>query len=93
MRLNSARHRKFRGLSPLSKRAHLGPGQNNYLEGWVNVDDNLVSSNPDIWADLRYKLPYPDDSLDAIYSHHVIEHLPDLDAHFEEIFRCLRPGA
>jgi predicted SAM-dependent methyltransferase len=27
-----------------------------------------------------------------MYSHHVIEHLPDLDGHFRDVFRCLRPG-
>ena len=25
-------------------------------------------------------------------SHHVIEHLPNLDSHFCEMYRCLRPG-
>ncbi len=27
-----------------------------------------------------------------MYSHHVIEHLPDLDRHFGEAYRCLKPG-
>jgi predicted SAM-dependent methyltransferase len=27
-----------------------------------------------------------------MYSHHVIEHLPDLKAHFADVFRCLKPG-
>lgn len=92
MRLNAARHR----LVPLSlrrsRRAHLGPGQKNYIGGWINVDANLFTSRPDVWADLRYKLPFPDASLDAIYSHHMIEHLPDLDFHFRDMFRCLRAG-
>lgn len=92
MRLNSVRHRKFPYSLGMSRRAHLGPGQKNYLAGWINVDANLISSRPDVWADLRYKLPFPDNSLDAVYSHHVIEHLPDLDAHFKEMFRCLRSG-
>ena len=71
---------------------HLGPGQKNYLDGWVNADANLISSKPDIWADLRFKLPFPDNSVDAIYSHHMIEHLPNLDFHFREMYRCLVPG-
>jgi SAM-dependent methyltransferase len=41
---------------------------------------------------LRHPLPFRDDSVDAVYSHHVIEHLPDLYAHFREVHRCLRPG-
>lgn len=91
MRLNAAKHRLFDAPAS-STRAQLGPGRNNYLPGWVNVDANLVSSHPDIWSDLRYKLPFRDSSLVAIYSHHVIEHLPNLDFHFHEMFRCLRPG-
>jgi predicted SAM-dependent methyltransferase len=73
-------------------KVHLGPGQKNYLPGWINVDANLISCKPDIWADLRYPLPFPDSGVNCIYSHHVIEHLPDLDFHFREMFRCLRPG-
>lgn len=92
MRLNARRH-EWTGLAlSSSRRVHLGPGQRNYLEGWVNVDANLVSSRPDVWADLRHRLPFGDGTVDAIYSHHVIEHLPDLDFHFAEMFRCLRPG-
>ena len=93
MRLNAARHRTIPRLSPVTKnRVHLGPGQEKYLDGWINVDANLITSKPDIWADLRFKLPFPDNSIDAIYSHHVIEHLPDLDFHFHEMYRCLVPG-
>lgn len=92
MRLNSWRHRQWSSVTKSSRRAHLGPGQKRYLPGWVNVDANLISSHPDVWADLRYKLPFSDESLDAIYSHHMIEHLPDLDFHFAEMYRCLKPG-
>jgi predicted SAM-dependent methyltransferase len=92
MRVNAARHRMIPTTLKKSRRAHLGPGQRNYLAGWTNVDANLVSSNPDIWADMRFKLPFPKASLDAIYSHHMIEHLPNLDFHFQDMFRCLRPG-
>ncbi len=93
MRINAIRFRHFpmhAGRDFLL--AHLGPGQRNYIPGWINVDANLVSSKPDIWADLRFKLPFPDNFLDCIYSHHVIEHLPNLDFHFFEMFRCLKPG-
>lgn len=73
-------------------KAHLGPGQGNYLEGWVNVDANAFTARIDLWADLRYALPFPERSLRAAYSHHVIEHLPDLPRHFRDVFRCLVPG-
>jgi len=92
MRLNARRHLMMGTALATSRRVHLGPGQKNYLDGWVNVDANVFSSRPDVWADLRFELPFPDASVEAIYSHHVIEHLPDLDAHFTELFRCLAPG-
>ena len=31
-------------------------------------------------------------TVDVFYSHHVIEHLPDLAFHFRELYRCLKPG-
>jgi predicted SAM-dependent methyltransferase len=94
MRVNGAVHRRFRRpRSGAPVRAHLGPGQRKYLEGWINVDANVFTGTCDVWADLRNPLPFPDGSVDAFYSHHMIEHLPDIGAHFRELFRCLKPGA
>lgn len=73
-------------------RVQLGPGQKKYLEGWVNVDANMFTGKCDIWADLRNPLPFSDGSVDAVYSHHVIEHLPDMPAHFRDVHRVLKPG-
>ena len=73
-------------------RVQLGPGQKNYLPGWINVDANTFTCKCDVWADLRNPLPFRDGTVDAFYSHHVIEHLPDLASHFAELFRCLKPG-
>lgn len=94
MKLNGSFYRHFRAPSQGEVRVQLGPGQDNYLEGWFNVDANLVSAKRDVWADLRNPLPFRDNSVDCFYSHHVIEHLPDsmLQFHFNEMFRCLKPG-
>ena len=73
-------------------RAHLGPGQRNYISGWINVDANKFTARCDVWADLRNPLPFHPGSLDAVYSHHVVEHLPDIERHFQDVFRCLKPG-
>jgi len=75
-------------------RVHLGPGQDHYKIGWINVDANILTARIDVWADLRNKLPFRDNSVDAFYSHHVIEHLPDgaLPFHFRDMYRCLKPG-
>jgi predicted SAM-dependent methyltransferase len=89
---NGIRHRYLpkRRVSPL--RVHLGPGQRNYIDGWTNVDANMFTARCDIWADMRNRLPFADDTVDAFYSHHVVEHLPDLTSHFQDAIRCLRPG-
>jgi SAM-dependent methyltransferase len=94
MRINSWLHRHF--LAPKSGvlKVQLGPGQGKYLAGWCNVDANLFTAKIDVWADLRYRLPFRDNTVDVFYSHHVIEHLPDqlLPFHFGEMYRCLKPG-
>lgn len=93
MRFNAMRHRLL--CSNTKRRfVQLGPGQGNYLENWINVDANFLTAKIDIWADISSKLPFRSESVEAFYSHHVIEHLPDckLPALFREIFRCLKPG-
>lgn len=97
MRLSAFAYKTWR--SPASGnhdtvKVHLGPGQDRYKPGWINVDANAISARIDVWADLRRALPFRDGSVDAIYSHHFIEHLPDalLPFHFREMHRCLKPG-
>ncbi len=94
MRANGVIYRSF--LAPRNGhqvvKVQLGPGQKNYFPGWINVDANMFTGKCDVWADLRYKLPFRDSTVDVIYSHHTIEHLPDLAFHFQELYRCLKPG-
>jgi predicted SAM-dependent methyltransferase len=94
MRVNAWIYRQFRAPRSGVVKVHLGPGQRKYLEGWTNVDANLVSARIDVWANFTNGLPFPDNTIDIFYSHHVIEHFPDhlLPAHFKEMFRCLKPG-
>jgi predicted SAM-dependent methyltransferase len=73
-------------------RVHLGPGQWSYVAGWTNVDANMFTARCDVRAYLRNPLLFPDNTVDSIYSHHVIEHLPNLAAHFRDARRCLKPG-
>lgn len=73
-------------------RVQLGPGREKYLPGWVNIDANMFTGKCDIWADLRNPLPFRDGTVDGLYSHHVIEHLPDVPAHFRDVWRVLKPG-
>lgn len=65
---------------------------NHYSQEWNNIDFNGGS---DVIAhDLRCGLPYPDASMDAVYSSHVLEHfsLQDGAAILSEMHRVLRPG-
>ncbi|RBI69004.1 methyltransferase [Roseovarius sp. TE539] len=91
MRINGALYRAMRAPRSGAK-AHLGPGRKRYLPGWINVDANMFTGKCDVWTDLRYELPFLDNSLHAVYSHHVVEHLPNIRAHFHDIFRCLEAG-
>jgi SAM-dependent methyltransferase len=92
MRLNGWLYRSWRAPRGGTVRVHLGPGKGNYLPGWINVDANMFTGACDVWADLRNPLPFPDGSVDAVYSHHVVEHLPDLRRHLRDVHRCLKPG-
>ena len=93
MRLNALIYRMGRvsrfGDAP---RIHLGPGQRNYIDGWVNIDANMFTGRCDLWMNLDHRLPFRTGSVQAAYSHHMIEHLAQLEFHISEVFRCLKPG-
>jgi predicted SAM-dependent methyltransferase len=94
MRVNALIYRRARASRSGTVKVHLGPGQKNYLQGWINVDANMFTGKCDLWTDFSRGLPFPDASVDVFYSHHVIEHFPDscLPLHFKEMYRCLKPG-
>jgi predicted SAM-dependent methyltransferase len=89
---NGRIYRYLRAPRTGTVKVHLGPGLRNYIAGWINLDANAFSARCDAWIDLRDSLPFPDSSVDVFYSHHVVEHLPDLRRHFREVNRCLKPG-
>lgn len=72
-------------------RLHLGCG-GTYVRGWTNVD--LFGSRADLYWDLRRPLPFPDESVSAVFHEHVLEHfdLPGAIALLAECRRVLRPG-
>ena len=59
--------------------------------GWTTLD---LSSGADLFWDLRKPLPFPDDSVAAVYSSHVLEHFryKDLVRLLRECSRILKPG-
>ena len=68
-------------------------GGNNKREGWLNID--LFTDKADLQLDLRRRLPFPNLSVDNIYSSHVLEHFsyPEpLRSLLRECFRVLKVG-
>src|SRR5262245_40371762 len=92
LKINGILYRRFRAPRTGIVKVQLGPGQRNYLPDWINLDANILTAKIDVWVDLRNPLPFHDSTVSAIYSHHVVEHLPDLFFHFREIYRTLKPG-
>ena len=49
----------------------LGSGKREKRDGWLTLD---LNDNCDIKWDLQNGLPFPDSSIDIIYSSHLLEH-------------------
>lgn len=74
------------------KYLNIGCGKH-FHEAWTNID--LVSVSPHVRAyDLRKGLPYSDNSYDAVYTSHVLEHLSPETARtsLQEQFRVVKSG-
>jgi len=59
----------------------------------INVDGNLFRKK-DIWLDVTLGLPFQDNSVQGIYSSHLLEHLsvPEVRCLLAECYRALKPG-
>lgn len=70
----------------------LGSGKRTGMEDWIASD---IGGGGDIQLDFTQPIPFPDNSLDIIYSSHVLEHFsyphPMRDL-LEECRRILKPG-
>jgi predicted SAM-dependent methyltransferase len=71
---------------------NLGSGDR-YIKGMTNIEVNVLRKK-DIWLDLNIGLPFKDNRVKGIYSHHVLEHfkLAKLRRLLKECFRVLEPG-
>ena len=77
---------------PPHPRLHLGSGRRPKPD-WINVD--LFALDSDLPLDLREDLPFPDNSIEFVYSEHFFEHLDyptDARHLLREALRVLRPG-
>lgn len=70
---------------------NLGCG-NKRLDGYVNVDSNAVYKSDQIWDLNRFPYPWGNDSVDEVYMRHVLEHVDNIIAVMDEIWRVLRVG-
>jgi len=74
------------------KKLNLGSG-NNYLDGFVNIDNN-IHSKADVIHDLNiYPYPFRDNEFSEILASHIIEHLDDPLDFLQEIYRLSANGA
>lgn len=71
---------------------NLGSGAK-YLDGFINIEGG-PKNRRDMWLDLRNGLPFPDRSVDFVYTSHVIEHLflDEVRDLLSECSRVLRGG-
>jgi len=77
--------------SPAPIKLELGAGENREIPGWTYAD---LNENCDLTLDLTQPLPFPDNSVDMIYSSHLLEHFryPELLDLLGECLRILKPG-
>ena len=68
----------------------LGCG-NRKVKGTIGVDSVPVPG-VDVVADINQGLPFKDNSIDAVYSYHILEHMDDFLGTMNEIWRVCRPG-
>lgn len=74
-------------------RLHLGCADN-YLPGWLNLDLARPGRKLDLRWDLRRPVPFPAESVEAIFAEHLLEHLTVSQGIgvVQECLRLLRSG-
>ena len=90
--INGFLYRHFRAPRTGVVKVQVGPGKRSYFKGWVNLDGNMFTGTCDVWVNFHNPLPFPDNSVDLVYSYMVVEHLRDPFFHFQEMHRVLKPG-
>jgi predicted SAM-dependent methyltransferase len=76
------------------RKLQLGTGANVY-EGWLNTDiSDFKRKNEVVFLDARKPFPLPDNSVDVVFSEHMIEHMTYEEGQqcLRECNRVLRPG-
>jgi predicted SAM-dependent methyltransferase len=73
-----------------SIKINIGSGSVRGINGWITLD---LSDNADIFWNLNQKMPFPDNSVDMIYSSHLFEHFlyPKIIEIMGDCYRILKP--
>jgi len=87
-RIAEEKAKKFLKLKPLKLNLGCGP---NKLVGFVNIDKQK-EVNPDLVWNVEEGLPFPDNSVDLIYSNHFLEHIDNFIGLMRECWRVLKPN-
>lgn len=68
----------------------IGAGNKRGTNGWITLD---TARGADLLWDLRNGIPFPDSSIDKIYTSHTFEHIPfpSLQILIRECWRTLKP--
>ena len=79
------------------KYLQLGCGNSDIKSNYINLDFyklNFFKRSPLFYHDLRYPLPFDDNTFYGVFSEHTIEHLYPSDALnlFREVYRVLKKG-
>ena len=86
--INRFKATRFKKMRPLKLNIGCGKAK---LSGWVNID---IEPGADLVIDVKKGLPFDDNSVDFIYSEHVLEHLifEEGEGVLREFERCLKGG-
>lgn len=79
------------GSAETGFRLHIGSG-GEHKDGWINID--LAGDPVELVWNLKRGLPFPDRSAEAVFSEHLLEHipLPGVVQTLRECHRVLKPG-
>jgi hypothetical protein len=78
-------------FGPPPWKLNLGCGMER-LQDYIDIDCE-EKAEPDLVCDLEEPWPFPSDSVSEILAKHVVEHLHDLKALFQEAYRVMQDGA
>lgn len=92
---NFIRGRRIKRYLKLADKPKLQIGcGSNRLDGWLNVGISLDECWKGVYMDAGKRFPFPDESMNYIYSEHLFEHLTYQQAQnmLKESYRVLKPG-